>query len=145
MIGMAAAAYERGNTMAKRYLLALVLSLFACCGYGADPLQHLLDGISCPVQMSQNGSPKDKDILVFADGTGSAPGLAKAYQFDPGPYAATKAGQKITFSFTVTSAEHGKVEFTGVITGTTVTGKRVWSKNDNKPIEFTFTGTVTHP
>jgi hypothetical protein len=92
--------------------------------------------------MEQDGKPRDKDSLVFANGTGSSPGIAKQYQFAPGPYTAVKKGQEMTYTFSVTSAEHGTVEFTGVISGTTVTGKRTWSKPDKDPIVYTFSGTA---
>jgi hypothetical protein len=131
--------------MLLRYALTLVLASWAFRGVCADQLQHLLDGVTCQVRMSHDGSTQDKDTLVFSDGTGVAPGLAKAYQFDPGPYTVTRSGQDAAFAFTLTSAEHGQVAFTGVITGATVTGKRVWTKNANKPIVFTFTGTVAKP
>lgn len=121
---------------------ALLSLLMATGGFAADPASHLLDGITCQVQMAQDGKSRDKDSLVFANGTGSSPGIAKLYQFAPGHYTAARKGHEVTFAFAVTSAEHGKVEFTGVISGTTVTGTRTWSKPDKDPIVFTFTGTA---
>ncbi len=123
-----------------------ILCLLACAlmlrGVAADQSSHLLDGVTCTVQMSQDGKPKDKDTLVFANGTGSSPGIAKAYAFAPAPYTATRKGADAAFAFTVTSAEHGKVEFKGVISGDQVTGTRTWSKPDKEPIVFNFTGTA---
>jgi len=128
--------------MRRSSLLCALLCLLAAGGFAADPNAHLLDGITCQVQMEQDGKPRDKDSLVFANGNGSSPGIAKQYQFAPGPYTATKKGQDVTFSFAVMSAEHGTVAFTGVISGAKVTGKRTWSKPDKDPIVFTFSGTV---
>ena len=128
--------------MRRNSLLIALLCLLAAGGLAADPASHLLDGITCQVHMEQDGKPRDTDSLVFANGNGSSPGIAKQYQFTPGTYTATKKGQEVTFTFAVTSAEHGKVEFTGVFSGATVTGKRTWSKPDKDPIVFTFTGTV---
>jgi hypothetical protein len=121
---------------------ALLWLCLASGGFAADPASHLLDGITCQLQMAQDGKPRDKDSLVFANGTGTSPGIAKQYQFAPGPYTATRKGQEVTFTVAVMSAEHGTVEFTGVISGATVTGKRTWSKPDKDPIVFTFTGTA---
>ncbi len=128
--------------MRRFSLLCALLCLLAAHGSAADPASHLLDGITCQVHMAQDGKPRDNDSLVFANGSGTSPGIAKQYQFAPGPYTATKMGQEVTFTFAVMSAEHGKVEFTGVISGATVTGKRSWSKPDKEPIVFTFSGTV---
>jgi hypothetical protein len=128
--------------MRQLSLLCALLCLLVTGGFAADPAGHLLDGITCQVHMEQDGKPRDTDSLVFVNGNGSSPGIAKQYQFAPGPYSATKKGQEVNFTFAVMSAEHGKVEFTGVISGAKVTGKRTWSKPDKDPIIFTFTGTV---
>jgi hypothetical protein len=128
--------------MRRHFLLGALLCLLATGGWAADPASRLLDGITCQVHMEQDGKARDTDSLVFAHGNGSSPGIAKQYQFAPGPYTATIKGQQATFAFTVSSAEHGTVAFTGVISGATVTGKRTWSKPDKDPIVFTFTGTV---
>jgi hypothetical protein len=93
------------------------------------------------VTFTEDGKAQDADILVLADGKLALPGLGQRYAFAP---AACKAkpgkGGAVTFTATLTSAQHGSLAVAGTVTGHTVTGTRTWSKPGKPPIVHQFTG-----
>lgn len=113
--------------------LAAVLSTAAAA---AGPL----DGRSIAVAFSEGDQAMDQDHLVFAEGKLGLPGCEKQFGFGSAAYTAKPAAKgKAAFEAVLTSAKHGNLAVTGLITEDgTVEGTRTWSKPGKDPIVHTF-------
>jgi hypothetical protein len=91
-------------------------------------------------KQDKKAKPPGSDTIVFAEGKGDCVLAGKAFGYDKAAYTATAKGKDVEFTFTMTSTKHGELRLSGVISGKTITGQRVWSKPSKTPITHTFTG-----
>jgi len=129
--------------MSHPWFAALAIAALALSSPDLAAAASPLDGKTFAVQMMDGDKKMDADAIVFANGFGESPGIAKRYKFEKGKCTTTTVAGGVTFTFAVTSGEHGNVEFTGTVAKDgSISGKRTWSKPDKPPIVHTFTGTV---
>lgn len=126
-------------------LLVLICLSMSAVVHAAQAAAHgLLDGTTISAAfVDTSGKKQGEDSLIFAGGVLEAPGIRKAYAFEPASYTTEKGKDGIvSFKATLTSTEHGSLVIEGTITKQAITGKRTWSKPGKPPIEHAFTGTL---
>jgi len=129
--------------MSHPWFAVLVIAALALWSSDLAAAASPLDGKTFAVQMMDGDKKMDADSIVFANGFGESPGIAKRYKFQKGKCTTASAAAGVTFTFAVVSPENGNVEFTGTVAKDgSITGKRTWSKPDKPPIVHTFTGMV---
>ena len=124
------------------------ICLLCLSGIGAAPAAEaasgLLDGMTIEASfVDAAGKKQGDDKLVFASGKLDAQALHKAYAFEPAAYTALKEKNgTLSFTATLTSAEHGSLVVEGRLAKRAASGKRTWSKPGKQPIEHAFTGSA---
>lgn len=104
-----------------------------------DMMKGLLDGRRFTGSYVENGETVT-DTIEFADGHFQSHGC-DMYGFDHPGYTATQNGEEITFTAHAVSAKEGNMHWTGTVTGKTLRGKYVWTKEGQNPSEMEFTAT----
>ncbi len=104
-----------------------------------------LDGKLFLVTLTQPGQAPLKDSLIFRSGTFRST-ACHTYGFDSGKYGTKESGQALTFTSKTQSTKEGIMLWKGSLRGNQVQGTVEWTKkNQAKPVEMTFSGSVAEP
>jgi len=123
------------------FLLALSLSVIST-DLNVSFADDSLDGKTFIIELSENDkNNKTKDELIFKDGTFFSSDCEQ-YGFGSAPYETKPKGDTILFESTLTSEKEGKSEWEGKIEGDQITGTFIWSKEGQKPMIYTYQGSI---
>jgi hypothetical protein len=101
-----------------------------------------LDGKSFAGTSTEDGKKKgDADTLIFADGKFRSTACDQ-YGFKPAAYTVKSEGKALVFEATAQSDKEGTNTWKGKVLGDAITGHLVWTKKGQKPIKYTFKGSL---
>jgi AhpD family alkylhydroperoxidase len=121
-------------------LVTLGFILASGVATAAPAKQGALDGGKYRVVGMSNGKA-ERDTLVFERGMLHSLGC-DMYGFAPGAYQAKKNGDAVDFEATIKSKAEGQIVWKGSVKGGKISGKLVWSKPKQNPIEYTMDGQI---
>lgn len=99
-----------------------------------------LDGKTFAI-VSKSSEGETKDSLTFKDGTFDSLDCQQ-WGFTAASYVATPEGAGHKFVVTTKSEKEGQMVWEGTVDGDKISGKTVWTKEGQAPIEYTFEGAV---
>ncbi len=134
-----------------RYVVISTLQIFVlsvCLSFISFNLNYAaadesLDGKSFQVKITEygkGGQPTD-DVLIFKDGTFFSTDCEQ-YGFGSAQYESVSKGGATLFEATAKSKTDGITEWEGKVQGDSITGNFMWSKKDQKPIMYTYAGSL---
>lgn len=125
--------------MIKKLAIVLFAAAFAAAlpAFAGGPL----DGKSFHGKLTETGKKSGhNDTFEFKDGQFRSTGCA-ADGFQYGTYAFESAGSS-TFTAQVTSKKEGTMDWKGTVTGDSITGTAVWTRQGKPPVNYTFTASA---
>jgi len=124
--------------MLKRIVILTIASVLVALPAVASPL----DGKTFVGHIKKTGDSKeDPDTISFSTGRFHSTGSDR-YGFKPSAYKAVQVGEFWSFTTAATSATEGLMSWKGTVKGSSISGKAVWNKNGQAPIEYTFFATL---
>lgn len=112
---------------------------------GHKPLSGKLDGKIYIVQLMEPGKSPVLDSLIFRWGTFRST-ACMAYGFGKGNYKTLWFDNSTTFSSKTASDSEGTMLWKGSVQNNQIQGTVVWTKkNQEKPLELTFSGSLAEP
>jgi len=85
------------------------------------------------------GEKPSKDALIFKGGQMTSTACVK-YGFTPSAYTTAGTGAGSSFQTEQTSAEEGKMTWSGQATGNTISGNAIWTKKNGHQFHYQFNG-----
>lgn len=120
----------------KNLLFVLVLLLSYSCTSQNAKAKLSLDGRSFKIETSTGGKTEGTENMTFQEGQAEND-VCLQYGFGKAPYSLDDQGR---FKFSLTSEKEGKMDWEGQVSGTTISGKYVWTKAGQDDIHYTFQG-----
>ena len=112
---------------------------------GHKPLSGKLDGKIYTVQLIEPGKSPVLDSLIFRWGTFRST-ACMAYGFGKGNYKTLWFDSSTTFSSKTFSDSEGTMLWKGAVKNNDIQGTVEWTKkNQEKPLELTFSGSLAEP
>lgn len=131
---------SHNRTLFVTALLVLSIPALAAAQGTQKSSAATLDGKTFVGEVSQQGKDKpDPDELSFKTGKMHST-ACDPYGFTDSAYTATAAGDAVNFICEATSPKEGKMSWKGTVTGDTLEGVALWTKEGQDPIECKFSG-----